>query len=68
MLMALRLISHGETMNEYLGLLFSDGSILVLPDGTDLQTAAREAAEHDAGDLSAKTKVVRLSIEIVEYL
>jgi hypothetical protein len=55
-------------MNEYLGLLFSDGSILVLPDGTDLQTAAREAAEHDAGDPNPGTQVVRLSIEIIDHL
>jgi hypothetical protein len=54
-------------MNEHLGLWFSDGSMLVLPDGTDLREAAREAAEHDAG-LSPATQVVRLGIEIIEYL
>jgi hypothetical protein len=55
-------------MAERLGLLFSDGSILVLPDGTDPQTAAREAAEHDSGDRSPGTQVVQLRIEIVKYL
>ena len=52
-------------MTERLGLLFSDASLLVLPDGTDLQAAATEAA--DAG-LSPSTQVVRMGIEIVEYL
>lgn len=52
-------------MAERLGLLFSDGSILVLPDGTEFQAALVEAAEHDAGDLSASTQVTRLRIKIL---
>ncbi len=36
-------------MNARVGLLFSDGSILVLPEGTDADTAGREAEEHDWG-------------------
>jgi hypothetical protein len=55
-------------MAERLGLLFSDGSILVLPDGTDLRAAWVEAAEHDAGDPTPGTQVVRLSIEIIDHL
>jgi hypothetical protein len=55
-------------MAERLGLLFSDGSILVLPDGTDWQAASAEAAEHDAGDLNPNTQVVRLRIELLEYV
>ena len=54
-------------MTERLGLLFSDASILVLPDGTDLQAAAAEAADHDDG-LSAGTQVVKMNLEVVEYL
>ena len=46
-------------MNEHLGLLFSDGSILLLPDGADLRAASAEAAEHDAGDLSPSTQPLR---------
>lgn len=52
-------------MIERLGLLFSDGSFLVLPEGTDLGTARREAEEHDAGEAEPRTKVVVLKIEVL---
>ncbi len=55
-------------MAERLGLLFSDTSILVLPDGTGLRAASLEAEEHDAGDPNPGTQVVRLSIEIIDHL
>lgn len=53
-----------------LALLFSDGSILALPEGADVDMALREAEEHDMGDEpdSSRTKVVRLELEIVEVL
>jgi hypothetical protein len=50
---------------ERLGLLFSDGSFLVLPEGTDLSTAQREAEEHDAGEAEPRTKVVVVKIEVL---
>jgi hypothetical protein len=53
---------------ERLGLLFSDGSILVLPEGTSAETAKTEAEEHDAGDPTAQTRVVRLAVNIMEIL
>jgi hypothetical protein len=53
-------------MSERLGLLFSDGSISVLPEGADVGTAWREAEEHDWGESGARTRVVRLEVEIIE--
>jgi hypothetical protein len=55
-------------VSQRLGLSFSDGSLLVLPLGTDTETAFREAAEHDIAEREAHTQVVRLRIEIVERL
>ena len=55
-------------MNERLGLLFSDGSMMVFPEGTPLQTAAKEAAEHDGGVRSPGTRIVRLSVKVLEDL
>lgn len=53
-----------------LGLLFSDASILVLPEGTDIDSALKEAEEHDEGEESGsrRTQVVRLEIAIVEIV
>jgi len=51
-------------MAERLGLLFTDGSILLLPEGTDLQTARKEAGEHDQGDVCPATKVIRVTVEM----
>jgi len=51
-------------MAERLGLLFADGSTLVLPEGTDLQTARKEADEHDYGDFGPKTQVIRVRLEV----
>jgi hypothetical protein len=51
---------------ERLGILFSDGSISVLPEGTTLEAAKKEAEEHDQGDLSGTTRVLRMKIEISE--
>jgi hypothetical protein len=55
-------------MTERLGLLFADGSLLVLPDGTDADTARREAEEHDGGEPKPRTRVVRLRMEVVDTL
>jgi hypothetical protein len=55
-------------MTERLGLLFADGSLLVLPDGTDADTARREAEEHDGGEPGPRTRVVRLRLEFVDTL
>jgi hypothetical protein len=51
-------------MSERLGLLFSDGSLLVLPEGADIHSAWREAEEHDAGESDMGTEVVNLELEI----
>jgi len=55
-------------MNERLGLLFSDGSILILPEGTDVETARNEAEEHDLGANGRGTQVVRVSITTLEIV
>ncbi len=56
-------------MSEHLGLLFSDNSILVLPEGvTDVETALKEAEEHDWGEPQPHTRIVRLKVEIIEVL
>jgi hypothetical protein len=55
-------------MTETLGLLFADGSLLVLPEGTTLQKAQQEANEADFGESEPRTRVVRLTIEITDYV
>ncbi len=50
------------------GLLFSDGSILVLPEGMDIDTARTEAEEHDRGDPAPYTRIVDLDIAIFQVL
>jgi hypothetical protein len=50
-------------MEERLGLLFSDGSILLLPEGTSAEMAQREAEEHDFGDPKPQTRVVRIVVD-----
>ena len=52
--------------SEQLGLLFSDGSILVLPEDTTVEIARKEAEDHDQGESS--TRIVRLEIAIVEII
>jgi hypothetical protein len=53
-------------MNERLGLLFSDDSVLVLAEGTDLSAAWQEAAEHDEGGSAPGTAVVLLQLDVKE--
>jgi hypothetical protein len=55
-------------MMETLGLLFADGSMLVLPEGTTLQSAQHEAQEADFGEAEPRTRVVRLKIEVTGYV
>ncbi len=55
-------------MSERLGLLFSDDSILVLPKVMDVDTALKEAEEHDRGEPKPRSRVVRLKVEITEVL
>ena len=55
-------------MAERIGILCADGSILVLPEGTGVDEAKREAEEHDWGSGSPRTRVVRFNIEITEIL
>ena len=55
-------------MIERLGLLFADGSMLVLPEGTSLGNAQREAREADFGEPAPRTQVVTLGIEIRDHL
>ena len=52
-------------MSQRFGLLFSDGSLLVLPEATDLNTAWREAVEHDSGDPDPRTEVVQIEINMI---
>jgi hypothetical protein len=53
-----------HNMSERVGLLFSDGSILVLPEGADSEAANEEAAEHAVGDAGVRPQAVRLTIEL----
>lgn len=55
-------------MGERLGLLFSDHSILILPEGTDIDIARREAKEHDRGERCPRTRILRLEIKIYEIM
>jgi hypothetical protein len=55
-------------MSEHIGLLFADGSILVLPEGTTIETAQKEAEEHDAGDPDPDTRVVSLVVSIAKFI
>jgi hypothetical protein len=52
-------------MNERLALLFADGSLVVLPEGTDIGAAWREAEEADWGELSPRTRVAHLAVEMI---
>jgi len=54
-------------MSERIGLLFADGSISVLSEGTTIETAKKEAEEHDADDPGA-TQVVKLLVTVVEVI
>ena len=54
-------------MTERLGLLFADGSLLVLLEEIDADTARSEAKEHDGGTLGPPTRVVRLKIEVGDF-
>jgi hypothetical protein len=54
-------------MSERIGLLFADGSILVLPEGSTTETAQNEAEEHDAGNPNA-TQVVSLAVRIIKVI
>ena len=53
-------------MSERLGLVFSDGSILVLPEVMDLDGARREAKEHDWGEPNPSTRIVRIELRLIE--
>ena len=55
-------------MEERLALLFSDGSISILPEGTSAEAAKKEAEEHDFGDPNPQTRVVGIRINIVEIV
>lgn len=55
-------------MVERLGLLFADGSILILPEAADLEAAEGEAIEHDWGQSNLLTRVIRLEINILEIM
>ena len=57
-----------QKMSECIGLLFADGSISVLPQGTTIKTAKKEAEEHDAGDPDATTRVVSIVIRVVRVV
>jgi hypothetical protein len=52
-------------MIETLALLFPDGSLLVLPEGTTVEQAQREAEEFDSGEPETRTRVVRVKIRDV---
>ena len=55
-------------MSERIGLLFADGSILLLPEGATVETAKKEAAEHNVGNLDPETRVVSLVLSVVEVI
>jgi hypothetical protein len=54
-------------MIETLGLLFADGSLVVMPEGTTFEKAQREAKEADFGEKEPRTRVVSIKIEITDY-
>jgi hypothetical protein len=49
-------------MSERVGVLFSDGSILVLPENEDSEAAEKEAAEHAQNNSGVRPQPVRLTI------
>jgi hypothetical protein len=55
-------------MIQRLGVILSDGSMLVLPERADLDTARKEAKEHNEGESNSSTRVVRLDIKITEVI
>jgi hypothetical protein len=55
-------------MIERLGLLFTDGSILILPEDTDVEDAEREAIEHDWGQSHSLTRVIRIEVKVLEVM
>ena len=55
-------------MTARIGILCTDGSILLLPEGTDIDEAKKEAEEHDWGAPGPRTRVVKFNIEIIEIL
>jgi hypothetical protein len=55
-------------MSERIGLLFADGSISVLPEGTTIDTANKEAEDHDAGNPAPETRVVSLVVSITKFI
>jgi hypothetical protein len=55
-------------MRERLALLFSDASILVFPEGTKIEQALEEAADHDAGELSTSVVYVQIKINKMALL
>ncbi len=60
--------AKNRTMIERLGLLFSDGSILILPEDTDLKAAEEEAMEHDWGQSHPFTTVIRVELNLLEII
>ena len=52
-------------MTARIGILCTDGSILLLPEGTDIDEAKKEAEEHDWGAPGPRTRVVKFNIEII---
>jgi hypothetical protein len=56
----------GNKVRERVGLLFADGSMLLLPEGTTVATAKTEAEEHDLGDPEAKTQVLSVIVTVVQ--
>ena len=53
---------------ERLGLLFADGSLLVFAEKTALETAKEEARESDFGESEPRTRVVRVTIDVVDLI
>jgi hypothetical protein len=53
-------------MSKRLGLLFSDGSILVLPEETDVDAAWGEAENYDWAEPEPRTRVVWLRLHVIQ--
>jgi hypothetical protein len=54
-------------MSERIGLSFADGSILVLPEGTTIEMAQKEAEEHDTGSPKT-TQVAKFYIRVLQAI
>jgi hypothetical protein len=59
------MIAEASYMAERHGLAFADDSILILPEGTSIETAKREATQFNNDDLSPRVRVVQVIARVL---